>query len=174
MLVAAGTTLLGCSALALPGRAILGRRATRATSTATKSLIMAASGGADVTTQGFGSWSSPITSSFITSAGVGLGGLSLAPESGSLLWMERRPQEKGRSVLCRRDPDDKTASERGAVDVTPQESNVRTVRREGAAHAGADAGHPPIRPTNNQPSTHCTLDPARARVRRQGLGRGRG
>lgn len=78
------------------------------------------------TTAPYGSWKSPITAEFITEAGVGLGALGVGPASGDLFWLERRPQEGGRSVLCRRAPEDPTASERGGVDVTPANSNVRT------------------------------------------------
>lgn len=74
----------------------------------------------------FGSWASPITASFITESGVGLSGLAVGPVSGDLFWIERRPKEGGRSVLCRRAPSDASASERGAVDVTPAGTNVRT------------------------------------------------
>jgi dipeptidyl aminopeptidase/acylaminoacyl peptidase len=84
----------------------------------------------------YGSWESPITASFITEAGVGLGGLSVGPASGDLFWLERRPKEGGRSVLCRRAPADPAASERGGVDVTSEGMNVRTRVHEygGNAH----------------------------------------
>ena len=93
-------------------------------------------GGATPTEAPFGSWVSPITAEFITEAGVGLGGLSCGPASGDLFWVERRPNEGGRAVLCRRAPGDAAASERGAVDVTPAGSNVRTRVHEygGASH----------------------------------------
>lgn len=91
----------------------------------------------------YGSWASPITASFITEAGVGLGGLCVGPVSGDLFWVERRPKEGGRSVVCRRAPNDPAASERGGVDVTPAGSNVRTRVHEygGLAHVigGASA-----------------------------------
>lgn len=45
-----------------------------------------------------------------------------------MYWLEGRPQEGGRNVLCRYAPDDdsKNKNERDGVDVTPKESNVRT------------------------------------------------
>ena len=42
----------------------------------------------------YGSWSSPITAKFITTASVRLGSLSIDRE-GELHWLEGRPQEKG-------------------------------------------------------------------------------
>lgn len=90
----------------------------------------------------YGGWESPISAEFITESGVGLGGVSVGPVSGDLYWLERRPKEGGRSVLCRRAPGDKAASERGAIDITPPGSNVRTRVHEygGKSHIlGRDA-----------------------------------
>jgi dipeptidyl aminopeptidase/acylaminoacyl peptidase len=47
-------------------------------------------------------------------------------KDGSLLWIEGRPQEAGRNVMCKYDPDDANCSERKAVDITPEKTNVRT------------------------------------------------
>lgn len=90
----------------------------------------------------FGAWESPITSKAITAGSVGIGGLHL-DSSDSLLWLEGRPQEGGRYVLCRYDPKSPDKSERNAVDVTPKDSNVRTRVHEyggGAVTLGDDDG----------------------------------
>lgn len=88
----------------------------------------------------YGEWDSPITAEFITSAGVGLGNLKCSP-AGVLFWIESRPDEGGRSVLCRRDVGAAGSSERGGVDVTPKDTNVRTRVHEyggGAFTIGTD------------------------------------
>ena len=72
----------------------------------------------------YGSWPSPITAKFITGSSVGLG--SLKVDASGLYWLESRPQEGGRNVVVRYAPDDPQASERGGVDVTPKDNNVRT------------------------------------------------
>ncbi len=72
----------------------------------------------------YGSWPSPITAKFITGSSVGLG--SLKVDSSGLYWLESRPQEGGRNVVVRYVPDDPEASERGGIEVTPKENNVRT------------------------------------------------
>jgi len=76
---------------------------------------------------------SPITPAFITDSGVGLGSVTCGPVSGDVFWLEARPLEGGRNVVCRyvgnggQEGDAAGAvSERGAVDVTPADSNVRT------------------------------------------------
>lgn len=73
----------------------------------------------------YGEWESPITPSFITTAGVGLDGVTISP-TGALFWLEGRPNEGGRYVCVRHSPGDPKASERDAVDVNPEETNVRT------------------------------------------------
>jgi len=73
----------------------------------------------------YGSWSSPITARFITSSNVGLGNLKVDSE-GKLSWLERRPQEAGRQVVCRYNKESAEANERGGVDQTPKDVNVRT------------------------------------------------
>jgi len=62
---------------------------------------------------------------------VGLGSVTCGPVSGDVFWLEARPLEGGRNVVCRyvgkgHDGAAGAVSERGAVDVTPAESNVRT------------------------------------------------
>ena len=73
----------------------------------------------------FGSWPSPITAKFITSTGVRLGALSV-DDSSTLHWLEGRPQEGGRQAVVKYSPGSDGASERGGLDVTPKETNVRT------------------------------------------------
>mmetsp|Transcript_8013 Transcript_8013/g.14117 ORF Transcript_8013/g.14117 Transcript_8013/m.14117 type:complete len:705 (+) Transcript_8013:43-2157(+) len=73
----------------------------------------------------YGSWESPITSKSITAGSVRLGGVHHCP-NGQVYWLEGRPQEAGRNVLCRHAPEDSDKSERNGVDVTPKESNART------------------------------------------------
>jgi len=75
----------------------------------------------------YGTWPSPITSKAITAGTVRLSGLSVLPARGddddAVYWLEGRPNEGGRTVLCRCRPSSDGPS---AVDVTPVESNVRT------------------------------------------------
>lgn len=73
----------------------------------------------------YGSWESPITSKAITAGSVRLGSL-LVQHNGSLLWLEGRPQEGGRQVLCQYAPSDPLCSERQAVDLTAEKTNART------------------------------------------------
>eukprot|EP00526_Cylindrotheca_closterium_P007549 CAMPEP_0113605184 /NCGR_PEP_ID=MMETSP0017_2-20120614/2190_1 /TAXON_ID=2856 /ORGANISM="Cylindrotheca closterium" /LENGTH=694 /DNA_ID=CAMNT_0000513653 /DNA_START=157 /DNA_END=2241 /DNA_ORIENTATION=+ /assembly_acc=CAM_ASM_000147 len=61
----------------------------------------------------FGAWESPITSQSITAGSVRLGGLTIHDKT--LYWLEGRPQEGGRQVLCT-----------DAGDVLPKDSNART------------------------------------------------
>src|SRR5882724_6971957 len=65
----------------------------------------------------YGSWKSPITSAYLTSAGIGLGQLEVGPQS--VYWCEGRPMEAGRVVIVRRD------SEGNSADVTPAGFNAR-------------------------------------------------
>lgn len=101
-----------------------------------KQMTLAASGPeATVETKPFGSWESPITAAFVTAAGVGLGSLKCHPDN-TLYWLEGRPEEQGRQVVCRHAPHDEAASERGGVDFIPGDHNARTRVHEygGAAH----------------------------------------
>lgn len=76
----------------------------------------------------FGTWESPITSSSITAGSVGISNLKLVEDE--LFWTEGRPQEAGRTVLCRYAPNSEEKNERNAVDVTPKQSNIRTLVHE--------------------------------------------
>jgi dipeptidyl aminopeptidase/acylaminoacyl peptidase len=62
--------------------------------------------------------------------------------SGELYWLEGRPKEGGRQVVCRYDKENAAANERGGVDVTPKGANVRTRVHEygGGAHTLHPAG----------------------------------
>lgn len=60
----------------------------------------------------------------MTAGSVTVGGVYYS--NGNLYWLEGRPQEGGRNVLCRYAPDDPNKSERNGVDVSPKESNVGT------------------------------------------------
>jgi dipeptidyl aminopeptidase/acylaminoacyl peptidase len=73
----------------------------------------------------YGAWESPITSKAITAGSVGIGSLKIS-DGDNLFWLEARPQEAGRNVLCHYAPDSEQTNERNAVEVTPKESNVRT------------------------------------------------
>ncbi|HLQ77424.1 MAG TPA: S9 family peptidase [Terriglobia bacterium] len=66
----------------------------------------------------YGSWKSPITSAYLTSAGIGLGQLEVGHQS--VYWCEGRPMEAGRVVVVRRD------SKGNSADVTPAGFNSRT------------------------------------------------
>ena len=81
------------------------------TTTTTKTIIDAP----------YGAWESPITSRAITAGSVRLGPLYCL--NGEAYWLEGRPMEGGRNVLCRRRRD---ADAAGAADVTPPGSNVRS------------------------------------------------
>src|SRR5262245_56551505 len=68
--------------------------------------------------KGFGTWPSPISAELVAAQGVRLG--SVAVDGDDVYWLERRPNEGGRSVLVRR-------REGGRLEeLTPQGFNVRT------------------------------------------------
>ncbi|XP_062228373.1 uncharacterized protein LOC133926445 isoform X2 [Phragmites australis] len=69
----------------------------------------------------YGSWRSPITADVVSGAERRLGGMALAGD-GRLLWIEGRPEEKGRMVIVKED--DKP------MDVIPQEFAARTLAQE--------------------------------------------
>lgn len=69
----------------------------------------------------FGSWRSPITADVVSGADRRLGGIALAGD-GRLLWIEGRPEEKGRMVIVK--------EEDNPVDVIPQEFAARTLAQE--------------------------------------------
>ncbi len=81
----------------------------------------------------YGSWASPITAQQVATGGVRLD--ELRSSDNDLYWIELRPQEAGRSVLMRRQPD-------GVLhEVAPAPWSARTLVHEygGGAHA-AHAG----------------------------------
>lgn len=71
-----------------------------------------------ITEKEFGAWESPITSKSITAGSVKIGGIFVSKNV--LYWLEQRPSEGGRNVLCRYDDDS------SSVEVTPKEFNIRT------------------------------------------------
>ena len=73
---------------------------------------------AEAVVQAYGEWESPITASFITAGAIKLGAVSCGPD-GTLHWMEGRPQEGGRQVVC-------CFGEDGKVDLIPEDVNART------------------------------------------------
>jgi dipeptidyl aminopeptidase/acylaminoacyl peptidase len=66
----------------------------------------------------YGTWPSPISAQAVATQGVRLG--SVAVDGGDVYWLERRPNEGGRSVLVRRRADGRHE------ELTPQGFNVRT------------------------------------------------
>ncbi len=56
-----------------------------------------------MTTAPYGTWTSPVTVELMTATAIGLGAVSVDGET--LYWLEMRPAEGGRTVLCRRNPD---------------------------------------------------------------------
>ena len=60
----------------------------------------------------YGSWRSPITSDLIVSSSIGLRTVAWAGDT--LYWLEGRPQEKGRSVLVRKNADGSEQKSRAA------------------------------------------------------------
>ncbi|HEU4399753.1 MAG TPA: prolyl oligopeptidase family serine peptidase [Actinomycetota bacterium] len=77
----------------------------------------------------YGSWRSPIGAEQVAAGGVSLGEVRVAGEA--VLWLEGRPLEGGREVVCRALPGGT------AEDVTPEGFNVRTRVHEygGGAYA---------------------------------------
>jgi dipeptidyl aminopeptidase/acylaminoacyl peptidase len=56
-----------------------------------------------MTIAAYGTWVSPVTVELMTATAIGLGAVSVDGET--LYWLEARPGEGGRTVLCRRRPD---------------------------------------------------------------------
>ncbi|PAN24796.1 hypothetical protein PAHAL_4G252900 [Panicum hallii] len=81
----------------------------------------AAAGGHKPAAAPYGSWRSPITADVVSGAERRLGGIALAGD-GRLLWIEGRPEEKGRMVIVK--------EEDRPVDVIPQEFAARTLAQE--------------------------------------------
>jgi len=97
-------------------------------STRTGTKMGSSQGGQEAVEKPFGTWDSPITSKSITAGSIGIG--SLQVRGNELFWIEARPQEGGRSTLCKYDPTAENKSERNAVEVTPTENSVRTTVHE--------------------------------------------
>jgi hypothetical protein len=72
------------------------------------------------TTAPYGSWSSPVSAELVAAGGVSLDEVRV--EAGAVHWVEGRPLEGGRQVICRADP----GADREAVDLTPEGFNART------------------------------------------------
>jgi len=85
------------------------------------------------TTAPFGAWISPVTTDLMTAAAISLGGLTV--DGGALYWLEGRPSESGRTVLCRRGAD-------GTIeDLTPAPVNVGSrVHEYGGGAFGVEGG----------------------------------
>ncbi|MGH6821649.1 MAG: S9 family peptidase, partial [Methylocella sp.] len=64
----------------------------------------------------YGAWVSPVSVELMTEAAIGLSGLSV--NGHDLYWLEARPNENGRTVLCRRRADGEIE------DLTPPPFNV--------------------------------------------------
>jgi dipeptidyl aminopeptidase/acylaminoacyl peptidase len=79
----------------------------------------------------FGAWVSPVSAELMTEAAIGLSGLRV--DGQNLYWLEARPRENGRTVLCRRRADGEIA------DLTPPPFNVGSRVHEygGGAYAVA-------------------------------------
>src|SRR5262245_20953741 len=85
-----------------------------------------------VKTAPYGSWKSPITSDLIVAQSISLSDTRL--DSGSVYWLEGRPQEQGRCVIVRRDREGRE------TDITPAPFNVRTQVHEYGGGAWTVAG----------------------------------
>jgi dipeptidyl aminopeptidase/acylaminoacyl peptidase len=79
----------------------------------------------------YGAWVSPVSVELMTEAAIGLSGLSV--DGRDLYWLEARPSENGRTVLCRRRADSEIE------DLTPPPFNVGSRVHEygGGAYAVA-------------------------------------
>ncbi len=81
----------------------------------------------------YGTWVSPVTAELMTGKAIGLSGLTA--DGQDLYWLEARPMENGRTVLCRR-------LKNGRIeDVTPQPINVGSrVHEYGGGAFAVEAG----------------------------------
>jgi dipeptidyl aminopeptidase/acylaminoacyl peptidase len=84
------------------------------------------------TTAPYGAWASPITAGLVAAGGVSLDELRVA--GGHIWWVEGRPLEGGRQVVCRAAPGGPPE------DVTPEGFNARTRVHEYGGGAYAVAG----------------------------------
>ena len=110
----------------------------------------------------YGAWESPITSKSITASSVRLSNIYVLDRitkddenddnvgTTELYWLEGRPQEGGRNVLCRYqvgdNDDDNTKSSR-RVDISPTDLNIRTRVHEyggGAVTFSTTGRYPPL------------------------------
>jgi len=66
----------------------------------------------------YGTWKSPLTARAVAAGGLQFSSVIL--DGDDIYWLERRPEEGGRSVVVKRSPDGRIA------DVTPGGTNVRT------------------------------------------------
>jgi len=81
----------------------------------------------------YGSWRSPITSERVVAKTVRLSGIHVDGET--VYWVEGRPEEGGRAVIVRRDPDG------GTTDINPPPFNARTrVHEYGGGETLVDRG----------------------------------
>src|SRR5437773_2503065 len=81
----------------------------------------------------YGSWKSPITSTLLTSAGIGFSELHFS--SGGVYWVESRPDEAGRVAIVRCSSDGKI------TDAIPPAFNARTRVHEYGGGAYCVFGH---------------------------------
>ena len=91
------------------------------------------------TTAPYGSWKSTITSDLIVAGSITL--TDVVVDNDTIYWVEMRPNERGRRVLCRQDVDGQI------TDLTPPEFNVRSrVHEYGGSsyeiHDGEGGNHP--------------------------------
>ncbi len=81
----------------------------------------------------FGAWISPVTTDLMTAAAISLG--ALTADGDALYWLEGRPSESGRTVLCRR------AANGTIEDLTPPPVNVGSrVHEYGGGAFGVEKG----------------------------------
>ena len=121
----------------------------------------------------YGTWPSPISADAVAAQGVRLG--SVAVDGDDLYWLERRPNEGGRTVVVRRRGDGRHE------ELTPQGFNVRTRVHEygGGAYVVAEGqvyfsnfsdqrvyrvGGGAITPSGNWFYADCAYDSARRRL----------
>jgi dipeptidyl aminopeptidase/acylaminoacyl peptidase len=77
----------------------------------------------------YGAWVSPVSVELVTAAAIGLSGLCV--DGQDLYWLEARPRENGRTVLCRRRADGEIAD----VTASPMNVGSRVHEYGGGAYA---------------------------------------
>jgi dipeptidyl aminopeptidase/acylaminoacyl peptidase len=80
----------------------------------------------------YGTWVSPVSVELMTEAAIGLGSLSV--DGQDLYWLEARPRESGRTVLCRR----RAGGEVEDLTLAPFNVGSRVHEYGGGAYAAAD------------------------------------